>query len=171
MNFKRRKAEFVLAVMMALTATASVASGQDRDKGWFNDKDKDRTLVGTWRTVATIRNCQTDAPLATVKGLFTFNVGGTMSSYGVGPGQSPALISPSFGVWQREHGWQEYSFTFTFYRYDGTGAVIGSQKNKATLQLSPSGDEFTTNTSIQIFDANDNLIGTGCGNLAGTRFE
>ncbi len=68
MNFKRRKAEFVLAVMMASTAMASVASGQD--KGWFNDHDK--SIVGAWRTVVTIRNCQTNAPMATFKGQFTF---------------------------------------------------------------------------------------------------
>ena len=100
--------------MMALTATASIASGQDRDKGWFNDHDHDKTLVGAWRTLVTIRNCQTDAPMATIKGQFTFNVGGTMSAYGIGPGQSPALRSPGNGVWKRAHGWQTYSFTFTF---------------------------------------------------------
>jgi len=133
--------------------------------------DHDKTLVGAWRTVATARNCETDAPLATVKGLFTFNAGGTLVAYGVGPGQTPALVSPELGVWQRDHGWQAYSFTFMLYRYDVTGAVIGSQKVKATVQLSPNGDEFATNSSIQNFDANDNLISTGCGNLAGTRFE
>jgi hypothetical protein len=168
-NIKSGKAGFVLTVMMALTATASIASGQDRDKGWFNDRDK--TLVGAWRTVATIRNCQTDAPMGTVKGLFTFNAGGTLVAYGIGPGQTPALVSPELGVWKREHGWQAYSFTFMIYRYDVTGAMIGSQKVKATVQLSPNGDEFATNSSIQNFDANDNLISTGCGNLAGTRFD
>lgn len=40
MHLIRRKAGIVLAVMMALTATASIASGQDRDKVWFNDHDK-----------------------------------------------------------------------------------------------------------------------------------
>jgi len=45
MNFKRRKAGFMLTVMMVLTATASIASGQDRDKGWFNDTTTTKPLL------------------------------------------------------------------------------------------------------------------------------
>lgn len=171
MNLKRRKAGFVLAVMMALTMTASIASGQDRDKGWFNDHDRDKTLVGAWRTVVTIVNCQTKAPMATFKGQFTFNVGGTMAEYGIGPGQTPALRSPGNGDWEREHGWQVYSFAFTFNRYDASGAMIGSQRVKATAHLAASGDEFTTDSAIQILDANDNVVMTACGTTVATRFE
>ena len=92
-----------------------------------------------------------------------------MSEYGIGPGASPALRSPGHGVWQREHGWQDYSFVFTYYRYNATGIFIGSQKVTATLVLGESGDEFATNSEIESFDANDNLISTVCGTSAGTR--
>lgn len=163
MNFKKRASGVVLAVVMVLTMMASIASGQDRGH--------DKTLIGVWRGVITLRNCKTDDPLGSFKGLFMFNEGGTTSGYGVGPGSSPALTSPQFGVWQRDHGWQAYSFTLIFYRYDVTGALIGSQKIKATLQLSPNGDEFTTNSAIQILDVDDKVVGTGCGTTAGTRFE
>jgi len=37
--------------------------------------------------------------------------------------------------------------------------------------MGASGDEFTTKSSIEVFDANDNVIGTGCATAAGTRFE
>ncbi|MDQ3649627.1 MAG: hypothetical protein M3458_04965 [Acidobacteriota bacterium] len=94
-----------------------------------------------------------------------------MSEYGIGPGSSPALRSPGHGVWRREHGWQDYSFAFTFYRYDASGVFIGSQKVTATLELEASGDEFTSTSAIEVFDANGNLIGTGCATAAGTRFE
>src|SRR5215831_16231703 len=116
MNLRKRASGFVLAVMMALTMMASIASGQDKDKEGSNDHD--RTIVGAWRTAVTARNCQTGDPLFTLKGLFTFNQGGTMSEYGIGPGQSPALRSPGHGVWHREPGWQEYSIAFVFYRYN-----------------------------------------------------
>lgn len=132
----------------------------------------ERTIAGVWRTVVTPRNCQTGEPVApSFPGLFTFNEGGTMSEYGISPGLSPALRSPGHGVWQREQGWQEYSFAFTFYRYNASGVFIGSQKITATLELGASGDEFTTNSAIEVFDANDNLIGAGCATAAGTRFE
>jgi len=117
-------------------------------------------------------NCQTGDPVGPpFPGLFTFNKGGTMSEYGIGPGSSPALRSPGHGVWEREHGWQNYSFTFTFYRYDATGVFIGSQKVAATLELGASGDEFTTHSVVQVLDVNGNVIATFCARAVGTRFE
>jgi len=104
-------------------------------------------------------------------GLFTFNEGGTMSEYGIGPGASPALRSPGHGIWQRENGWQDYSLKFTYYRYNASGVFVGSQKVTAALELGASGDEFTTTSAIEVFDANDNLIGAGCATAAGMRFE
>ena len=94
-----------------------------------------------------------------------------MSEYGIGPGSSPALRSPGHGVWQREHGWQEYSFTFTYYRYDASGVFIGSQKVTATLELGAGGDEFATRSVVEILDATDHVIGAGCATAVGTRFE
>ncbi len=118
-------------------------------------------------------DCVTGNPLAPpFNGLFTFNKGGTMSEYGISPlvMQTPALRSPGHGTWQREGG-LNYSFKFIFYRYDSTGLFIGSQKITAALVLGASGNDFTTSSAIEIFDANGNLIGTGCATAAGTRFE
>lgn len=56
-------------------------------------------------------------------------------------------------------------------RYDANGVFVGSNKITAALVLGASGDEFTTSSTIEIFDANDNLVGTGCATAAGTRFE
>ena len=114
-----------------------------------------RTIRGVWRTVVTPRNCQTGEPFPSLPGLFTFNQGGTMSEYGIGPGSSPALRSPGHGVWQREHGWHEYSFAFTFYRYDASGVLLGSQKVTAALELCAGGDEFVSRSVIEILDVND----------------
>ncbi len=95
-----------------------------------------------------------------------------MSEYGISPsiGQTPALRSPGHGVWKHEGG-PNFSFTFTHYRYDANGVFVGSNKITAALVLGASGDEFTTSSTIEIFDANDNLVGTGCATAAGTRFE
>jgi len=173
---KQRKQTLVIAVavIMALTMTVSIVHGQNIQENQSSNSSnaRQRGIVGVWRTMVTPRNCQTGDPVAPpFRGLFTFNKGGTMSEYGVGPGSSPALRSPGHGVWQREHGWQDYSFAFTLYRYNASGVFIGSEKVTATLELGASGDEFTTRSSIEVFDANDNLIGTRCGTAAGTRFE
>ena len=121
--------------------------------------------------MVTPRNCQTGDAILTLSGLFTFNQGGTMSEYGIGPGSSPALRSPGHGVWQREHGWQDYSFAFTYYRYNASGVFLGSQKVTAALELGASGDEFASRSAIEILDVNGAVIGTGCATAVGTRFE
>ena len=171
MNRKNPTLIIALAVITALTMTAFIVSGKDIQVTQSSAKASERTIAGVWRTVVTARNCQTGDPLGSIPGLFTFNEGGTMAEYGIGPGSSPALRSPGHGVWQREHGWQRYTFAFTYYRYDVSGVFLGSQKVTAILELGGSGDEFTTNSAIEAFDANDNLIGTGCATAAGTRFE
>ncbi len=174
MNLTKQTLVIVLAVITALTMTSSMVSSQNiQDKqSSESSQASERTIEGVWRTVVTPRNCQTGDPVAPpFRGLFTFNKGGTMSEYGIGPGSSPALRSPGHGVWQREHGLQDYSFAFTFYRYNASGVFIGSLKVTAALELGASGDEFTTSSATEVFDANDHLIGTGCVTHAGTRFE
>ena len=162
---------FACALVSLVTAmalgTSGVAPAQAPERTM-----SDRTIQGAWRTMVTPVNCQTGDPLGPpFPGLLTFNKGGTMSEYGISPGSSPALRSPGHGVWERTHGWQDYSYTFTFYRYNSTGVFIGSQKVTATLELGESGDEFTTHAVVEILDANGNVIATFCAMAAGTRFE
>ena len=131
-----------------------------------------RTIQGAWRTTVTGVDCQTGVPLgAPFPGLFTFNEGGTMSEYGIGPGSNPALRSPGHGVWQHAQGWQNYSYAFTYYRYNSSGVFIGSQKVTSALELAASGDEFITHSVVSVLDANNNVIATFCATAAGTRFE
>ncbi len=142
--------------------------------------EQSRGIVGAWRTAVTQRNCQTGLPLGPAfRGLFTFNQGGTMSEYGIGPGSSPALRSPGHGVWEQISGggriyssvFRNYSSVFVINRYDASGVFISSQKIRTALELSADGNGFTTNAAVEIFDANDNLIGTGCATAVGTRIE
>ena len=157
---------FACALVSLVAATALGTSGV------ASAQAPERTIQGVWRTMVTPVNCETGDPLAPpFRGLFTFNTGGTMSEYGIGPGSSPALRSPGHGVWQRAQGWENYSYTFTYYRYDASGLFIGSQKVTSALQLGASGDEFTTHSDVEVLDANDNVIAAFCATAAGTRFE
>lgn len=70
-----------------------------------------------------------------------------------------------------EHGWQEYSFAFTYYRYDVNGAFVGSQRIRATLVLGASGDEFDAKSTVEVLDASDNVVATAGAASVGTRFE
>jgi hypothetical protein len=173
MNLKKCSGSVPCALISALTITASIASAQGTQlqQSSATSTANEPTIQGVWRTVVTPRNCQTGAAILTLSGLFTFNQGGTMSEYGIGPGSSPALRSPGHGVWQREHGWQDYSFAFTFYRYDTTGVFLGSQKIRATLELGTGGDAFASRSALETLDVNGAVIATGCATAVGTRFE
>ena len=147
MNFKKRTWVVPCAVISTLAITVSSLPLRALNPAIVSDvKANERTIQGVWRTVVTPRNCQTGDAILTLSGLFTFNQGGTMSEYGIGPGSSPALRSPGHGVWQREHGWQDYSFAFTYYRYNASGVFLGSQKvrlhwnsARAAMSLPPLG--------------------------------
>ena len=96
-----------LAMWMITLATLGTLAGAPVLAGGSN-RGRPRGIEGVWQTVVTPNNCATGAPLGfTVRGIFTFNHGGTMSEYGIGPGATPALRSPGHGIWQREHGWRE----------------------------------------------------------------
>ena len=92
-------------------AVAALALAASSLLVWSNPGENDtptiegvhRTIQGAWRTMVTGVDCQTGVPLGTpFPGLFTFNEGGTMSEYGIGPGSNPALRSPGHGVWQHD---------------------------------------------------------------------
>ena len=173
MTLTKQRLVIGFTVISALTGTVTIASAQNTENRQSSTTShaSARTIRGVWRTAVTPYNCQTGQPIISLSGLFTFHQGGTMSEYGIGPGSSPALRSPGHGVWQREHGWQEYSFAFTFYRYNASGVFLGSQKITAALELGASGDDFASRSAIEILDVSGNLIGMGCATAVGTRFE
>jgi len=162
------KANRTLIVISMSAALATVSA-----MSFASPESADQTMVGAWRTVVTLVNCQTGQPVGAppIFGLSTFNHGGTMSEWGVGPGQSPAQRSPSHGVWQRDHGWQDYSFTFVHYRYDSSGAFIGSQKVAANAELAKNGDSYASVADVQIIDVSNNVVATICATSVGTRIE
>ncbi len=163
-----------LALLMLFGFTQISVLGQESKTGNSPEEQSEHarpSIKGAWRTAVTQRNCQTGLPLAPAfRGLLTFNEGGTLAEYN-SPGQNPALRSPGHGVWEQGFGRRDYSFVFVINRYDASGVFISSQKVRAALRLSASGNSFTTNAAVEIFDANDNLIGTGCATGVGTRIE
>jgi hypothetical protein len=173
MHLDKRTRIIPCTVIAILTAAVSLAAAQhpQQQRPPATPKANERTIRGVWRTVVTPRNCQTGEALPSLPGLFTFSRGGTMSEYGIGPGSSPALRSPGHGVWKREHGWQDYSFAFTYYRYNASGVFLGSQRVSAALELAGNGDEFASRSAIAIMDVTGTVIGTGCATAVGTRFE
>ena len=173
-----------LALAMLFGVTQIFVSGQEIETGDLPDVQTERQgIVGAWRTAITLRNCQTGLPLGPgSRGLITFHEGGTLSEFNLGPGQNR---SPGHGVWEQRNDspnnpfgfpnsslvFRNFSGVFMINRYDATGVFIGTQKVTAAWKLSTSGDGYTTNAATEIFDANDNLIATGCATGFGTRIK
>jgi hypothetical protein len=99
----------------------------------------------------------------------TFHGDGTVTGATKSPVSGP-FDTPEYGLWQREPGSQNYSFREVNYRYDATGIFIGQLVIAANLNLTDN-NSFTYSATIQLFDANGNLIATLCGRGTATRFE
>ncbi len=157
-KFMQKVVGTALGLLILITGAQVFVSAQEGEK-------QGRSIVGTWQTSVTPRNCQTGNPVAPAfPGILTFNKGGTLT------GTSTA-VSSVYGVWERERGWQNYSFAFISLRYSPDGTFIGTQKVRQTVTLGADGNSFTSTGSAEIFDGNGNIIGTGCSTSTGTGFE
>lgn len=150
-----------LSLLVLVIGTQIFVSGQN---GPLNNQNNPQSIQGAWRTVVTPVNCQTGEPVAPAfQGLLGFHDGGTLSG-------TSTVVTVAYGGWQRERGWQNYSFAFTNFRFNSSGVFIGSQVVRQTAVLE-NGNQFASAGTLEIFDVNSNLIATGCANSTGTRFE
>ena len=152
-------AALVLAGMLAL-GSGFKARAQSVSQGG--------PLEGTWRVQLTIRDCQTGAELRTIRALFTFAKGGTLTA--TTAGQSPALFTPNLGVWGHTGG-NTYSAVSEAFVFNAAGAWMQTHRLTRAIALSSDANEFTDRVAVEIFDTNDNLLGTGCGTSVATRFK
>lgn len=160
-----------LALLMLFGATQIFVSGQEKVNSSLEPPlvSSARTIEGVWQTTVTQRNCQTGEAIRISKGLATYYERGTMSE--TSNALPPALRSPGHGVWEKESR-STYSASFIFQRFNPDGTYAGTQKITSAIELGGrNGNTYATTTSIQIFDVNDNLIGTGCATATATRFE
>ena len=151
----------LLALLLVLGATQ--VSGQEKESG-----RQMRSLEGVWQTTVTQRNCQTGDVIRVFQGLSVYHEGGTVSETSAALG--PALRSPGYGVWDKD-GHSTYSASFIFLRFNPDGTFAGTQKTTSSIVLGTSGTTYDTTTSIQVYDVNGNLLGTGCATATATRFE
>jgi len=155
----------ILGLLLAASALGSSASA-------IADDEARGQLYGVWRITRTPINCQTGLPVAPpFHAIMIFHEDGTLTGYGVPPGSSPALQSPEFGLWNRERGHGNYSFTDLSNTYDAGGAFAGTTELTAQVQIGTDGDTLTHETKIDIFDGNGAFLLSHCGRATGTRFR
>jgi hypothetical protein len=169
----------IMAALMFAAFTQISVSAQDiavnEEKGVARtaeeltaQRQNTRKLEGSWNHTGTRLNCTTGAALGTFSAMFTFNRGGTF--WESGTQISPALRSPSHGVWSYESN-GVYNTAFQFFRFNADGTLAGRQIVRQQLELSADGDSYTTTATAQVLDVNGNVIANNCSSGTGTRFE
>lgn len=133
------------------------------------DSGSDKGLEGTWRLQVTVLNCDTGQQLRpTFPAVFTFAKGGTATV--ITAGQLPSLATPGLGVWQHTQG-RNYTAVTDAFVFSAAGTFIQTHRLMRAIQVSDDGDSFTDQIALQIFDAADNPIATGCGTTVARRME
>jgi hypothetical protein len=121
-----------------------------------------RALDGIWNVSVNVTNCQTGAPIRTVASLQSFRHDGSMIETA-----NTASRGISEGVWGYADE-QTVAALYWFYRYkpDGTFASRASITDKIVLGSS---GHFTSSGVVLDYDANGNLLTTGCFTHTATR--
>lgn len=83
--------------------------------------------------------------------------------------RSPGLGSPEFGNWSHVPGTGIDLLRDVSYGYDENGNFTGRAEVTASITLTS--DTFTADKTIDVFDADENLLFSFCGMWPGTRFQ
>ena len=70
------------------------------------------------------------------------------------------IRGPAHGTWEHVSG-RLYADTHIFFRFDPTGAFLGTQRIKETVTLARDGDSYTAVAISDQFDPNGNLVASG----------
>jgi hypothetical protein len=137
---------FRICAILAIGLTAALQTLQAQQ----------HTLEGVWIVSVTVTNCNTGAIIRTVQSLQAYHHDGTVNETA-----NTALRGPSEGVWSAA-GRETYRDSFYFYRYTSTGTFASLAHGTDTITLGSDAGHYTSVGNVQDFDANGNLISTGC---------
>ena len=155
---------------LILAATTSLVWGQNQKSA---NAPQNMSLVGTWQVLRHGVDCTSGQQLGPdFHALMTFSRGGTLNAYAVTPGATVATTTPEFGNWSHTANSHVFTFHDVGYNYDESGAFVGRGEITSTdLEIDSSGQTFTYDATIAVYDADGNLLFSFCGHGSGTRFE
>ncbi len=138
---------FRICAMLGIGIAASITTLQAQQN----------TIEGVWNVSVTVKDCTTGVPIRTVHSLQAYHHDGTVNETA-----NTALRGPSEGVWRAAGDGQTYKDSFYFYRYTSTGTFASLAHGVDTISLSADGSQYTSVGKVYDFDANGNLLSTGC---------
>ena len=126
------------------------------------------SLEGAWNTQVSVIDCQSGNVIFTFANMPVFMAGGTMVE--ATSGTAPALRTQGEGVWRHITG-NNYAFRFKSFTFNAQNVFTGWMIIQADATLDRTGDAYTSSATIEVYNPNGVLVGTGCAKTAGTRFE
>jgi len=159
-----------LAILVLAVFAQVWVSAQDNDNELLRNGNggNERSLVGSWDVQVTIRDCQTGTPFFSFPAMMTYNLGGTMQESDLG---GPVLVRlPGHGVWESQNG-RHYSAAFQFLNFNPDRTFAGRNVVRSTIRLGQRGDTFTATDTVEILNANGEVINRGCSTSTATRFR
>ena len=145
--------------IFALSAfAAAAASAQQIDTAAANPNRgaAAAAIVGVWDVAVTVVDCQTGALIRNVHAVQMYQPDGTFSET-----TNSGLRGSSIGYWFRQEG-QIYGAVYFFFRYAADGTPTTFAKAANAITMTPDGSQFTVTATIKDYDANNNLVSTGC---------
>ena len=145
--------------IFALSAiAAAVGSAQQVDAAQANARRvvEGARIVGIWDVAVTVVNCQTGAILRNVHSVQLYQRDGAVTET-----SSLGTRGSSIGYWYHQEA-HLYGAGYFFFRYNPDGSFASFAKASNTITLSPDGEQYTVTGTVQDYDANNNLLSTGC---------
>jgi len=160
---------FVLAGGGGLAWTTAIVLAQDaQDPQQVESRARAaqaKRIVGVWDVAVTLRDCQTGIVVGAVRARNMFMAGGTLTE--LNARRNPSMRSPSFGI-RHVDAERTYSAVFWYSRFEA-GAFTQTVKVTRQIRLSRDGNAFAASAFVEVSDANDTTVFTGCATEAAKR--
>jgi len=111
---------------------------------------------GTWDVSVAVVDCQSGAPVRTVRSLQMFSHDGSFTETA-----NTFLRGSSLGSWDHAHQ-NVYTASYYFFRYNADGTFKSIAEALDKVELSGDGSHFTATGTITDYDATGNQISVGC---------
>ena len=124
-----------------------------------------RRIDGLWDEHITLVNCASGVVLTTFRATNLFGRDGSLTAIN---NQPPSSSSAAMGTWWRTR-YGGFAARMRFFRFNPDGSYAGLQQVTRSLSLVSGSQELNGSIQVEVFDANDHLLQTGCGTEEGTR--
>jgi hypothetical protein len=147
----------LLVACALLTTVAGAADGEGGRSG---------KIQGVWETQITLNDCAGHV-IRSFQGMLTFHQGGTMMD---GTTTPSALRTPAEGVWRHATD-NTFTFRMKSFTFDAQNVFTGWTIIAGELTVDHTGDAFAGPATVEVHNANGDLVTTLCADSVGTRFE